>query len=180
MFSIDNLFEQALNVCKPWYITNIEFSDKEKRLDIYIDFKKGSSFFYESSEENINGNYKVHDTINKTWRHLNFFEHETYLHARVPRIKTDNNKIRKIKVPWEGLHGGFTLLFEAFMLKLASNMPVNIVSKLIQESNYKIWKILEKYVDATLILNEYSELTAIGMDETSSKKGHNILHCLLT
>ncbi len=175
MFKIDNLFEQALGISKPWYIKNIEFSEREKRLDIYIDFAKGSSFDYESKEEKINGNYKAYDTVNKTWRHLNFFEHETYLHARVPRVKTENDKVRQVKVPWEGLHGGFTLLFEAFLLKLASNMPVNIVSKLIKESNYKIWKILEKYVDGTLILNEYSELTAIGMDETSSKKGHNYI-----
>lgn len=169
------LFESALNVKQPWYIENIEFNEEKKRLDVFIDFKKGSVFHYENSEEKISGEYKAYDTLKKTWRHLNFFEHETYLHARVPRIKIGDNKIRKIKVPWEGVNSGFTLLFEAFILQLAKHMPVNVISKIVGESNYKIWGILEKYIDTTLEENDYSELTAIGVDETSSRKGHNYI-----
>ena len=41
------IFEQALGLQAPWYIQNIEFSLERKQLDIYIDFKKGSSFLYE-------------------------------------------------------------------------------------------------------------------------------------
>lgn len=169
------LFESALNVKQPWYIENIEFNEEKKRLDVFIDFKKGSVFHYENSEEKISGEYKAYDTLKKTWRHLNFFEHETYLHARVPRIKIGDNKIRKIKVPWEGVNSGFTLLFEAFILQLAKHMPVNVISKIVGESNYKIWGILEKYIDTTLEENDYSELTAVGVDETSSRKGHNYI-----
>jgi hypothetical protein len=36
------------------------------------------------------------DTVQKTWQHLNFFEHECHLHARVPRIKRDDGKVRLI------------------------------------------------------------------------------------
>ncbi len=171
---MNNLFGTALNVKTPWYVKDIEFSEEKKRLDIYIDFKKGSTFNY-TTEDGLSEEYKAYDTVQKEWRHLNFFEHETYLHARVPRIKIGDKKTRQIKVPWEGVNSGFTLLFEAFILQLATHMPVNIVSKIVKESNYKIWKILEKYIDATLILNDYSEVTAIGLDETSAKKGHNYI-----
>ncbi|MCH2205882.1 MAG: hypothetical protein MK132_08430 [Lentisphaerales bacterium] len=68
--------EQALGLQAPWYIQNIEFSSERKQLDIYIDFKKGSSFLYGEK-----GPFKAFDTIKKSWRHLNFFEHECYLHA---------------------------------------------------------------------------------------------------
>ena len=175
MLDTNSLFEQALNVKNPWFIEKIDFDEKKKRLDIFIDFKKGSVFHYENSELEISGEYKAYDTLDKTWRHLNFFEHEAHLHARVPRVKIDDNKIRKIKVPWEGVNSGFTLLFEAFILQLAKHMPINVISKIVGESNYKIWGILEKYVDATLETNDYSELTAIGVDETSSRKGHNYI-----
>jgi len=175
MLNTNDLFEQALNVKNPWFIEKIDFDEKKKRLDIFIDFKKGSVFHYEDSELEISGEYKAYDTLDKTWRHLNFFEHEAYLHARVPRVKIDDNKIRKIKVPWEGVNSGFTLLFEAFILQLAKHLPVNVISKIIGESNYKIWGILEKYIDTTLEENDYSELTAIGVDETSSRKGHNYI-----
>ncbi len=169
------LFEKALNITAPWFVNKIEFSETEKKLDIYLDFKKGSVFHYEEKEEENSGKFKAYDTVEKTWRHMNFFEHQTYLHARVPRVKISDSKIRKIKVPWEGVNNGFTLLFEAFILQLASHMPVNVISKLVKESNYKLWDILDKYVDTALSNNDYSDVTAVGVDETSARKGHNYI-----
>ena len=169
------LFELALHIQDPWYIIDIQFDSEKKRLDIHIDFHKGSLFHYESPEENINGDFKAYDTQLKQWRHLNFFEHECYLHARVPRIKTDTGKIRLINPPWSGLGNGFTLLFEALILQLATHMPVHTVGKIISESEYKIWALLEKYVEKTLASNDYSDIKIVGMDETSKRKGHDYI-----
>ena len=105
------LFELALNIQDPWYIKDIQFSAENKRLDIHIDFRKGSVFHYESANENINGDFKVYDTVDKQWRHLNFFEHECYLHARVPRLDITDTIKRQVNPPWSGLSNGFTLLF---------------------------------------------------------------------
>ncbi|MGA2091635.1 MAG: ISL3 family transposase [Endomicrobiales bacterium] len=169
------LFEQALNIRDPWYIKDIQFSVENKRLDIHIDFRKGALFHYESIQDNINGDFKVYDTIDKQWRHLNFFEHECYLHARVPRLDISDNVKRLIEPPWSGLSNGFTLLFEALVLQLARHMPVHTVSRTVGESDYKIWALLERYVDSSLATNDYSDLTAIGMDETSKRKGHDYI-----
>lgn len=169
------LFEQALNITSPWYVKDIKFSNTTKQLDIYIDFKKGSVFKYENKEECISGEFKAYDTVEKTWRHLNFFEHECYLHARVPRIKPKDGCVRMIDPPWSGLSNGFTLLFEALVLQLATNMPVNVTSRMINESNYKIWDILEKYTETARNTQNYSEITTIGMDETSIRKGHEYI-----
>ena len=81
-----SLFQLALNIQKPWHIKDIQFCVETKRLDIHIDFDKGAVFHYESEEEKIKGDFKVYDTVQKEWRHLNFFQHECYLHARVPWI----------------------------------------------------------------------------------------------
>ncbi len=175
MFNTNQLFEIALGIGTPWFINEVTFNEDKKRLDIHIDFKKGSEFHYEDEEQSIKGDFKAYDTVKKSWRHLNFFEHETYLNARVPRVKIDGDKIRLIKTPWEGVNSGFTLLFEAYILQLTKHLPVNVVSKLTGVSNYKLWLILEKYVDAALEVNDYSELTAVGLDETSAKKGHNYI-----
>ena len=169
------LFELALNIQDPWHIKDIQFDSENKRLDIHIDFHKGAVFHYESQEDNINGDFKAYDTQLKQWRHLNFFEHECYLHARVPRVKINKNTIRLITPPWSGLSNGFTMLFEALVLQLASHMPVHTVSKIIGESDYKIWSMLERYVTKAQAENDYSQLTAIGMDETSRRKGHDYI-----
>jgi hypothetical protein len=86
---------------------------KRGQLDIYIDFKPGSRFKDEHGL--LSGAY---DTEERTWQHLNFFEHTCYLHARVPRIKQSSGEIRTVVVPWARPGSGFTLLFEAFAMLL--------------------------------------------------------------
>ena len=169
------IFELALHIENQWHIKDIQFDSENKRLDIHIDFHKGSVFRYESHDENIEGDYKAYDTTEKQWRHLNFFEYECFLHARVPRVKINETTIRQIVPPWSGQSNGFTMLFEALVLQLASHMPVHTVSKIVNVSNYRIWSMLERYVTMALNNNDYSELTAVGMDETSKRKGHDYI-----
>jgi len=168
-----DLFARALHLETPWFISELDFNELDKRLVIFVDFKKGSKFDYSHSDDNISGTFPVYDTVQKSWQHLNFFEHECHISARVPRIKTDDGKVRLIKTPWEGMNNGFTLLFEALLLQLSSNMPVNKVSKLTGISNYRIWELLKRYVNNTLAEADYSLVKVVGVDETSSRKGHN-------
>ena len=60
-----------------------KFSKEEGRLDLWIDFVKGAKFPCPACDQTQEG--EVHDTQDRTWRHLNFFQYETYLHAWVPR-----------------------------------------------------------------------------------------------
>jgi transposase len=170
---VQKIFEAALGIKAPWFIEGLEFDEENQRLDVYIDFKKGSRFEYSSEDEGITGVFPVDDTVNKTWRHLKFFQHDCYLHCRVPRIKTDNNKCRHIKTPWEGVSSGFTLLFEAFLLQLITEMPVNAVARIASVDDEKLWRMLYKYIDQARETEDYSSVTQIGLDETSKKKRHD-------
>ena len=80
-----------------------------------------------------------------------------------------------ISPPWAGINSGFTLLFEALILELCAHMPVHSVCQIINESDNKIWRLLKKYVDKALESEDYSHITAVGMDETSRTKGHNYI-----
>ena len=100
------IFTLALGLKNPWTITDVEIStsdDSIKELHIHIDFKRGSKFADEAGND-----CPVHDTKNKTWRHLNFFEHHCLLHCSVPRIKTSDGKVRLIEIPWARQGSGFT------------------------------------------------------------------------
>lgn len=168
-----SIFSRALGIDKPWFISDVRFDAAVKRLDIGIDFIRGSTFEFE--QDGVIQQYKAYDTVEKEWRHLNFFEHECYLKARVPRIKTPDNKIHLVLPAWSGLQNGFTLLFEALILQLCKGMPVHQASKLTKISDHKIWSILDKYTEETRALNNYSNVTKLGMDETSISKGHNYI-----
>ena len=164
-----DLLEKALHITSPFYIKTKNFNLEKKRLDIDIDFYRGSVFEYQEQK------YKAYDTKNKQWRHLNFFEHECYLNVRVPRIKLSDGKVKQIKVPWDGLSNGFTLLFEALVLELCKAMPVNQVSSIINESDDKLWRMLDKYVEQARELEDFSDLVSVGVDETSKKKHHDYI-----
>lgn len=167
------IFEAALAIQSPWYVKEIQFDAASKRLDIYIDFNRGSTF--PSTDPTFPDKYKVKDTLDKTWRHLNFFEHECYINCRTPRIDLGGNKTELISPPWAGVVSGFTLLFEALVMELCAHMPVHSVCQIIKESDNKIWRMLEKYVDKALASEDYSHITAVGMDETSRAKGHKYI-----
>jgi transposase len=168
---MQEIFSKALGIENPWFVSDVNFDARAKRLDIQIDFIRGSSFLFEKI--GVRGQYKAYDTVEKEWRHLNFFEHECYLKARVPRIKTSDNEIHLVLPGWSGLQNGFTLLFEALILQLSKGMPVHQVCQLVKISDYKVWSILDKYTEQTRDLNDYSKVTKLGMDETSIAKGHD-------
>jgi len=194
-----DLFQKALNITDPWFVSDLQFDVESKKLDVYIDFKTGSMFSYENiqykteikkeivDEKEVDVETKIevgrdsydglkaYDTKDKTWRHLNFFEHECYLHARVPRVKLPDGKTKLIKTPWEGLSNGFTLLFEALLMQLCQAMPVSKVAKITHTSDDKLWSMLERYIDSVREYENFEEIDAIGMDETSRAKGHEYI-----
>jgi len=86
----------ALGLAPPWQVSASEFNPDEKRLDIRLDFPRGSTFICPECGQ---ADLKAYDTVKKTWRHLNFFQHEAHLTARVPRIKCDKCGTL-VNVPW--------------------------------------------------------------------------------
>lgn len=172
---LEKLFTEALGIKAPWKVMSLQFDSEKKKLDIKVDFERGSSFEYEDPTTKKKGFYKAYDTVEKTWRHLNFFEHECYIHARVPRIKPSSGGIKLISPPWSGLAHGFTLLFEALVLQLCKNMSVNQVGKILGISDHRLWHVLECYIYKALAQANNSKVDTVGMDETSLKRGHNYI-----
>jgi transposase len=169
----EELFGKALSVEKPWFIKELKFDLDKGQLDIYIDFERGSTFSYQDKGSNIDGQFKAYDTCEKTWRHLNFFQYQCYLHAFIPRVNTGNGKVRQVKAPWEGHANGFTLLFEALVLQLVKLLPVHQVASLLGTYDLKLWNIMHAYTDKCRELEDYSTVEHIGVDETAARRGHD-------
>ena len=167
-----DLFQMALGLMHPWIVEQCEFDPQKKRLDIHITFERGGRF---PCPECAGPDCKVHDTADKRWRHLNFFEHVTYLHVRTPRVKCPKCGVRRVPVPWAREGSGFTLLFEAFLLVLAKEMPVNAVARIVGEHDTRIWRILRHYVEQARRSRDDSRVTNVGLDETAVKRGHNYI-----
>jgi len=160
----------ALGLREPWYIKAIDFNAEEKQLDLHIDFKSGSKFPCPVCGKT---DCHAHDTIERTWRHLNFFQFKTYLHCRVPRTKCDKCGVKQVKVPWARKGSGFTLLMDSLIVLMAQSMTVTAIANLIDEHDTRIWRVLEHYVNDARSNEDFSKVDSVGVDETSRAKGHN-------
>jgi transposase len=126
----DTLFAMALGLPAPWSVTKVDFVHEPgsaQQLHLHIGYASGSKFKDEAGID-----CPVHDSVQRKWQHLNFFEHHCMLHCDVPRITTSKGKVRNANVPWAREGSGFTLLFEAFALALIEReMPVNRVAQVL-------------------------------------------------
>jgi len=163
----------ALGIVPPWEVEGVAFSKENKRLDIKISFQRGATFACPVCGIPA----PVHDTSEKTWRHLNFFQFEAYLTARVPRVKCPNAEhgIKQIQVPWSRAGSGFTLLFEALVMTLVREMPVNAAAALLGEHDTRIWRVIDHYIQSARAQIDHSQVRRVGMDETSAKRGQNYI-----
>lgn len=169
MDAVKALFEQALQLEKPWEITKVDFDKNQKTLNIYLDFPKGSMFACPKCGAAV----KCYDTSEKRWRHLNFFEHECHLIARVPRINCDKDGILNVSLPWARPGSNFTLLFEALALTFIREMPIKRVEEIMNVDDNKLWRLAETYVNEARSREDYSEVREIGIDETAMRRGHD-------
>jgi len=183
------LMQQALGLTPPWTVVRSDFDTEAGRLDVEIDFTPGSRFACPSCGA---ADCPAYDTQRKTWRHLNFFQHQAYLNpssgysngfaagtlaslARVPRVRCETCGIRQVNVPWARPDSGFTLLFEAMVMTMVSAMPVAAVARIVDEHDTRLWRVVHHYVDEGRARTDASEVSRVAIDETAARRGHDYI-----
>jgi transposase len=83
--------------------------------------------------------------------------------------------VRLIDVPWARPGSGFTLLFEAYVMMLAPQMPIAAAARIVGEHDTRLWGIIMHHVDQARQKEDWSQVKTLGIDETSSKKGHHYI-----
>jgi transposase len=156
----EELFAIGLGLSRPWMVTTSAIEGGE--LHIAIDFEKGARF----------DGRPVHDTVERSWRHLNFWQYPTYLRARVPRVIGEDGKVSQVEVPWARPGSGFTALFEALAITMCRHMPVSRVAKELCMDDMSLWRLLERAVSDAREGSDFSQVRRVGLDETASRRGH--------
>jgi len=165
-----SLFTMALGLEAPWYVDDVQFGATTKQIDFEVAFKPGSRFECPSCGA---ADQPVHDTRRRSWEHLRFFEHKAFIHAAVPRVACGQcGKTRQVTVPWARSGAGFTQLFDAFIIALVREMPVKAVADLLDVGDDRIWRVVTHYVEAARAEEDFSTVTAVGIDETAARRGH--------
>ena len=159
--AIESLFRQALGLEAPWFVEKITFSAKDKQIDIFLNFPRGGKFTCPVCGRNDVSAYDTHENV---WRHLNFFQHQAFLHAHEPRVECPECGVKKAVVPWARPDSGFSLLFEALIMMLVLDMPVKAVAELLGEHDTRLWRVIDHYVKDAREREHYFDVNRIAVD----------------
>lgn len=169
---VEALFTSALGLTPPWGVRDVKLDPARRRIDFEIHCLAGllACPACGAAEQ------KVHDRLRRTWRHLDFFQFEAWLHAEMPRVTcTGCGKTTQIEVPWARPGSGFTAAFEALALTLCRELPVRQAARLLRCADKQLWRRIECYVEQARALESFAGVEVIGVDETSLRKGQHYI-----
>ncbi len=169
---IETLFTAALGLQAPWHVTRVELDTGKQR----IDFEVGHTGKRVACPACGIEHQMIHDRVRRSWRHLDFFQFEAWLHAEVPRVQcTGCGKTTQLPVPWAREGSGFTLLFEALGLSLCRELPVRQAASQLRVAPKRLWRRIRHYIDAARARDDMAGVRHVGIDETSARRGHTYI-----
>ena len=171
----NQLFSMALGLGNAWRVVKSEMKVENRELKLWLDFESGLQFACPECGEFC----PVHDTVEKQWRHMDFWQHRTELIGRVPRVSCDQHGVRQTPVPWARPGSGFTLMMEAIILLLCQEMTVSAAAEYLKEQDTRLWRVIDHYVMEAHRQKDWSKVSRIMVDETSARRGHRYVTCVL-
>jgi transposase len=107
-------YHSLLHLTSDWTVSRVETNHTTRVIDVFLEYTRADApspdgsarcALYDRREE-------------RRWRHLDTMQYQTYLHARVPRIRLTSGEVVTISVPWSEPHSHHSVLFEAFAIEL--------------------------------------------------------------
>ncbi len=167
---IEALFTSALGLQPPWAVCDVRLDTAKHRIDFDVECKQALLACPSCGV----AAQKVHDRMSRSWRHLDFFQYEAWLHAQVPRVGcTACGKTTQLGVPWAREGSGFTLLFEALALTMCKDLPVRQAARAMRVRDKQLWRRIEHYVSEARSKQDMSGVRLVGIDETSLRRGQD-------
>ena len=169
---METLFTQALGLTTPWAVTGFDFRQAEGAIHFQVECQLNRLPCPGCGTPD----QPIHDRLARRWQHLHFFQFKAYIEARLPRVACSVcGKTGQVQPPWSRAGSGFSLLMEAFVIALCQAMPVAHVARLVGVSDDRIWRVLRHHVHQARAREDYSAVTRVGVDETSSRRGQQYI-----
>lgn len=169
---IESLFTAALGLQAPWVVQKVDLDTDRHR----IDFEVACTTKRFACPNCGAADQRIHDRNRRSWRHLDFFQYEAWLHAGVPRVGCGVcGKTQQVAVPWAREGSGFTLLFEALALTMCNGLPVRQTAQMLRVRDKQLWRRIEHYVTQARAKQDMSGVRLVGIDETSLRRGQDYI-----
>jgi len=166
------LYRQLLGLNTPWTVTRVELRIKEQRVEVWAGHAESARWpcpecatelaLYDHGEE-------------RTWRHLDSCQFQTYLHARPPRVACLEHGVRQVRLPWAEPRARFTTLFERLAIDVLRETDVKGATRILGISWDEAWEIKRRAVARGRARRRPQAPARLGVDETAIARGHDYL-----
>lgn len=112
----------------------------------------------------------------RRWRSLDAGTTRVFLEADAPRVSCPAHGVVVAQVPWARHGAGHTCEFDAQVAWLVTQCSKRGVSELMRIAWHSVGAIIERvWEDTESTFDRFADLTRIGVDEISYKRGHKYL-----
>lgn len=166
------LYGQLLGLAVPWTVSKVELRLTQGAVDVHVEHAPGTKFACPKCGVMLS--VADHAEVRK-WRHLDTFQYQTLLHARVPRVDCGEHGKLQVSVPWAEPRSRFTLLFERVAIDVLKQTSVTGACKILGLSWDEAMHLMRRAVERgerRRLEREREAPTRIGVDEKAIAKRH--------
>lgn len=165
------LYQQILGIHTPWKVERVELVIAHKRVDVHLTHKPGATWACPTCGKTM----PLYDhSDQRSWRHLDTCQLQTFLHASVPRVECAEHGVGQVSVPWALPHGRFTALFERWIIDvLHETGTVSGAVALLGITWDEGWGVMDRAVRRGRQRKEAKVIEHLGVDEKAFRKGHS-------
>ena len=175
MNDLNQHYRELLGLDASWMVEDVDLDLESTRVQIRLRHVGNSLNCPECGESRP----KADTAPTRTWRHLDTMQFTTEIQAAVPRCRCAQCGTKTIAVPWAGKHSRFTLMFEAFAIRvLQSAANIKKAAALLGLSWDAAHRIMQAAVERGLERREEEPIANVGLDEKSFGKGHDYVSIL--
>lgn len=160
-----------LGIQSPWEVKRVDLNLNAQRVDIAIEHDREAAVVCPECGERCP---RYDYAPEREWRHLDVMQFMTVIHARTPRCECREHGVVTVQVPWAEPHGRFTLMFEAFAVKVIEASCTFVQAmEILKLDWHTIQEIVKRAVERGLLRRSTEQVTHVGLDEKSFGRGQN-------
>lgn len=166
------LYQYLLGLQSPWTVSRVNLDVNEQRVDVWAEHPDDVAWVCPQCTKTL----PLYDHAEeRTWRHLDSCQFQTYLHARIPRVACGEHGGVQVRVPWAEPRSRFTLLFERLAIDVLRQCDVSGATRILRISWDEAWGLMERAVTRGRQRKARTVVRRIGVDEKAAAKGHRYL-----
>ncbi len=166
------LYQYLLGLQSPWTVSRVNLDLNEQRVDVWAEHSEEAKWLCPHCTETL----PLYDHAEeRTWRHLDSCQFQTYLHASIPRVTCGKHGVVQVLVPWAAPRSRFTRLFERLAIDVLRQCDVSGATRILRISWDEAWGVMQRAVTRGRARKQARTVRRIGVDEKAAAKGHKYL-----